>query len=693
MKRIRRVGLLILFALAIGLATCAVWLREPVYEGRDLSAWLGELVDLAGHDPSVEGNEPGRRAWEVRHDKAVSAVRCIGAKALPHLVRWLRTAPGPTPLRDKLDELLDKQSVVKISLAQRPDHTFQAIEGFRALGSAAEPALPELRRLLHNPATFAGAVFALRAIGPAAVPALAPELTNSNCPLQSYVVEALVDLAPSVGPSIVPVLVDGVTNPGCLVHAESLAALGDLGPMAREFAPWLVALSQQPGHPLSGLAMRVVAEVSDRPEQYLPLFCDRLTDTNLAGHAAFALARMGPDGVPPLLRALTNQNPSIHSAALAALSPKLRHRRPSIGPSSPAFRFSRLSSIFESDSQRWLKKAQPVPGRLVVEDYVIPIRLEGLLDHPDAAVRRQIVQLLIGYGRNSVIGLSRATADTDEGVRGEAEAALAEVGIAVCEGGIVRGPTDQRRIALIFAGHEHAEGGETILNELAQHKAQGSFFLTGDYMRNREFIPLVRRLYRDGHYLGPHSNKHLLYCSSERPKQTLVTREQFDEDFRDNLNRMHEMGDWWPLPGYFLPPGQHYNLEIAEWAIEYFFATIGYTPGTRSTADCTGEADPDFVSFKAIFDSIVAKEQQDPHGLNGCLLLFHLGSGPNRTDKFHARFGELLDYLTGRGYQFVAVDELFDPQAAAERHRRLALASEQPPAASEAFKRRYGLAR
>ena len=148
------------------------------------------------------------------------------------------------------------------------------------------------------------------------------------------------------------------------------------------------------------------------------------------------------------------------------------------------------------------------------------------------------------------------------------------------------------------------------------------------------------------------------------------------------------------LPGYFLPPDERYNLEIAEWAGHYFFTTIGYTPGTRSTADCAGEADPDFVSSKAIFDSIVAKEQQDPHGLNGFMLLLHLGSGPGRTDKFHARLGQLLDYLTGKGYQFVAVDELFDPQAADERRHRIALGD--PTAVPDAayvgaFKKRYGL--
>ena len=89
---------------------------------------------------------------------------------------------------------------------------------------------------------------------------------------------------------------------------------------------------------------------------------------------------------------------------------------------------------------------------------------------------------------------------------------------------------------------------------------------------------------------------------------------------------------------------------------------INFTPGTRSNADDTGEADPNFVSSQAIFDSILKQEREDPQGLNGYILLFHLGSGPGRADKFHLRFGELLDTLGSKGYQFVRVDELLGPR-------------------------------
>ena len=226
------------------------------------------------------------------------------------------------------------------------------------------------------------------------------------------------------------------------------------------------------------------------------------------------------------------------------------------------------------------------------------------------------------------------------------------------EGGIVRGPASAHRLAIVFTGHGYAEGGETILNELGKHKTKASFFLTGGFLTNTNFRPLIERIIREGHYLGPHSDKHVLYCPWEGPKKTLVTQAEFRSDLESNLQKIERFGVKRAQIGYFLPPYEHYNQQIADWAKAMGLALVNFTPGTRSNADYTGEADSNFVSSKAIFDSIVKKEQQDPSGLNGFILLLHIGSGPGRTDKLTARFGELLDYLAGKGYGLVRVDEL-----------------------------------
>jgi peptidoglycan/xylan/chitin deacetylase (PgdA/CDA1 family) len=225
-------------------------------------------------------------------------------------------------------------------------------------------------------------------------------------------------------------------------------------------------------------------------------------------------------------------------------------------------------------------------------------------------------------------------------------------------GGIVRGPAADRRIALEFTGHEFAEGGEVILRELSRRGAKASFFLTGDFLRMPAFAPLIRRLIAEGHYLGPHSDRHLLYCDWESRDKTLVTRDVFVRDVEDNLRAIEAHGALRRDVRYWVPAYEWYNAEIAAWSAELGLTLVNFTPGTRSNADYTGEADRNFVPSQRIYDSILAREREDPRGLNGYLLLLHIGAGPGRADKMHDRLGALLDELSARGYRFVRVDDL-----------------------------------
>ncbi len=225
-------------------------------------------------------------------------------------------------------------------------------------------------------------------------------------------------------------------------------------------------------------------------------------------------------------------------------------------------------------------------------------------------------------------------------------------------GAIVRGPPEQKRIALVFTGHEFAEGAETILGGLQRHKAKGSFFLTGDFLENPAFGKVVKKIGSAGHYLGPHSDKHLLYCSWQPDRKTLVTHEAFRGDLEENLRKIRAFVPDSAQVGFFLPAYEHCNDQVAAWTQEMGLTLVNLTPGTRSAADYTGEADTNFVSSQKILESILSRERADKNGLNGFILLFHIGAGPARSDKFHTRFGELLDTLRDRGYEFVRIDQL-----------------------------------
>jgi peptidoglycan/xylan/chitin deacetylase (PgdA/CDA1 family) len=259
----------------------------------------------------------------------------------------------------------------------------------------------------------------------------------------------------------------------------------------------------------------------------------------------------------------------------------------------------------------------------------------------------------------AALGLAASGARQVPGEQATSRAAPAAApSLATAAGAVVRGPVDASRIALLFTGHEFAEGASVILDELGRRGLAASFFFTGAFLDNPEFAPHVRRMVREGHYVGPHSDGHLLYCPWTGPKTTLVSRAEFDADLDRNLAKLDRFGVPRGSVTHFVPPYEWANEEIAAWSRERGLLLLNPTPGTRAAADYTEDQDPRFVSSGRIVDSILEKERGDPAGLNGFLLLMHVGAGPRRTDKLHLRLGEVLDALTARGYRFVRVDAL-----------------------------------
>jgi peptidoglycan/xylan/chitin deacetylase (PgdA/CDA1 family) len=169
---------------------------------------------------------------------------------------------------------------------------------------------------------------------------------------------------------------------------------------------------------------------------------------------------------------------------------------------------------------------------------------------------------------------------------------------------------------------------------------------------------LIERLKKDGHYLGPHSDGHLLYADWADRSKTLVTRPQFERDLNDNFAAMRPFAiDRKDVP-FFMPPYEWYNSEIADWAGAMNYRIVNFTPGTRSNADYTTDGDKNYISSDAIMSRIRQYESEDPNGLNGFILLTHIGSGPKRSDKFHDRIAELIEWLRAKDYQPVRIDDL-----------------------------------
>ena len=229
------------------------------------------------------------------------------------------------------------------------------------------------------------------------------------------------------------------------------------------------------------------------------------------------------------------------------------------------------------------------------------------------------------------------------------------------QGAIIRGKTTEKKIALVFTGDEFADGGNSIQATLQKNNAKASFFFTGRFYKNRSFSSLIKSLKADGNYLGAHSDQHLLYNDWTRRDSLLVSQSEFSADLIANYKAMEKFGIRKKDASYFLPPYEWYNQSIANWTTEMGLNLINFTPGTRSNADYTfPEMGKSYRSSEEIYQSIIDYSTRNAEGLNGFILLLHIGTDPKRTDKFYKRLPELMQYLKKEGYQLVKVNELLD---------------------------------
>ena len=225
------------------------------------------------------------------------------------------------------------------------------------------------------------------------------------------------------------------------------------------------------------------------------------------------------------------------------------------------------------------------------------------------------------------------------------------------KGAIIRGDTAVKELALIFTGDEFGDGGKLISRVLFERKIKASFFLTGNFYRNKAFRSILTTLNRQGNFMGPHSNHHLLYCDWKNRDSLLITKSQFEADLEGNLQAMKDAGIK-NHPNFFLPPYEWYNDSISKWTLQAGLRLINFTPGTLSAADYTYPGLPNYRSSDVIFESILKTEQDSPGGLNGYLLLIHIGVDSRRPDKFYNRLDSLVTLLLQKGYQFKRVDEM-----------------------------------
>lgn len=242
----RRQTLLFLtaFVLLLGLLFLALPTREPVYQGKPLSAWLERF------------DEPFATTFFVGFEDvpqpAVDAVRNIGSNALPMLLYLIQARDSRA--KEKILDLLEKQSVVKFRPAPAYVKQRRAFVAFAALGSKALPALPRLRTLLTDEHTAMPAALAIAQVGPEGLSVLTNGLTGTNPTVRHACIYGLLSI-PTNGAAAIPALIPSLNDRDEVVQYKAAEALGIIRDNPAAAIPALIAMLLKTNGPRSYAVM------------------------------------------------------------------------------------------------------------------------------------------------------------------------------------------------------------------------------------------------------------------------------------------------------------------------------------------------------------------------------------------------------------------------------------------------------
>jgi len=207
----------------------------------------------------------------------------------------------------------------------------------------------------------------------------------------------------------------------------------------------------------------------------------------------------------------------------------------------------------------------------------------------------------------------------------------------------------------VFTGDEFRDGLPTIEKVLRKTDVKAAFFVTGIFLEDNKSKDILRKMIKAGHYIGPHSDQHLLYAPWEKRDSLLVSKEEFVKDLETNASKLRDLG--MQDISMFIPPYEWYNKEIVDWSNEIGFEVFNFTPGIRTPADYTyPQMGNRYLSSEKIINQLYDFEEKN--SLNGAILLIHIGTDARRSDKFYKKLEQIIKDLQNKKYKFVSLNKI-----------------------------------
>jgi len=219
--------------------------------------------------------------------------------------------------------------------------------------------------------------------------------------------------------------------------------------------------------------------------------------------------------------------------------------------------------------------------------------------------------------------------------------------------------------AMTFDGGSYAAAADEILDTLASRNVRSTIFVTGAFIRR--FPQIIIRAAEMGHEIGNHTLSHprLTTYADNMTQSTRagVSRQTVTSELEGAARILADRTGLRFVPLWRAPYGE-YNRDICRWALDAGYLHIGWRLGKSWHQNLDSNdwvADENSTAYRTpeeVFNKIV-RIASHPGGLNGGIILFHLGTErKQRSQQVHIILGRLIDTLRDMGYEPVTVSEL-----------------------------------
>jgi len=233
---------------------------------------------------------------------------------------------------------------------------------------------------------------------------------------------------------------------------------------------------------------------------------------------------------------------------------------------------------------------------------------------------------------------------------------------------ISRGNIHRKELVMTFDGGSEANSCSSILRSLSSAKLRATVFLTGEFI---EKYPDFTREIAANHEVGNHtySHAHLTTYAENMQQKTAssMTREELQNQLRKTEEIFHHVTGKHMAPVWRAPYGEH-NVEIRKWAAELGYVHVAWTANSKTRQNMDSLDWVPNSSFPGYFPALLIKDrllsfgQNEPEQANGAVVLMHLGSQRDESDRLDKWLPDIIRTLRQRGYEFITASQLIDRQ-------------------------------